>query len=214
MSLHLNISGAWRECNEVYVNINGTWQRVIQIYVNISGSWRPIWTFEWVLGQWSTCTAECGGGTQTRTVTCQQEGITYADALCTALVGAKPPTSQTCNSHSCANYCRFWPLMADMDSGCPNYYGQNDGAACAGQGGGWIGFAPGQTPGLDAIQYYYLQVDLFYAQRFDVTGDWSGPISFEGCERSRGPLECTKYPSGALGIPGGTAYGFAICWNI
>jgi hypothetical protein len=53
----------------------------------------------WVVGDWSVCTEECGGGIQTRTVVCQDcVGNTVSNGLC---AGVQPATTQTCNTDPC-----------------------------------------------------------------------------------------------------------------
>jgi uncharacterized protein (TIGR03382 family) len=53
-------------------------------------------------GPWTTCSAACAGGTQTRVVTCEdQVGRPFPDGSCT---GAKPATSQACNTMACPRY--------------------------------------------------------------------------------------------------------------
>ena len=103
MPAFVDVSGTWRHLIP-YVNISGAWRQIPQIYINVNNTWRPLWTYSWSIGGWGTCSATCGGGTQTRTVTCIRSGDnrTFGDNVCTAFgAGTKPPTSQPCNTQSC-----------------------------------------------------------------------------------------------------------------
>lgn len=57
--------------------------------------------YYWRVTPWSTCTKDCGNGTQTRTVTCMSESGQPAnnDSLCE---GTRPVDQQLCNTHSCS----------------------------------------------------------------------------------------------------------------
>lgn len=61
--------------------------------------------FEWKLGTWSACTAACGGGIQTREVTCQtiavgnMQSVPVDPTKCGDHI--KPITSQPCNTPAC-----------------------------------------------------------------------------------------------------------------
>jgi hypothetical protein len=56
-------------------------------------------TYKYVVSDWSRCSNDCGGGTQTRTVECQSSsGNSVAGSLCT---GTAPVTSQDCNIQPC-----------------------------------------------------------------------------------------------------------------
>ncbi|MDR0651219.1 MAG: hypothetical protein LBG59_07685, partial [Candidatus Peribacteria bacterium] len=56
-------------------------------------------TYSWSTSSYGSCSASCGGGTQTRTVTCKSsDGSTVADSYCS---GTKPTTSQSCNTQLC-----------------------------------------------------------------------------------------------------------------
>ena len=59
-------------------------------------------TYSWNVGSFGTCSEPCGGGTQTRTVVCQDSGgATVADSFCTT---TKPATAQSCNVQACETY--------------------------------------------------------------------------------------------------------------
>lgn len=53
-------------------------------------------TSSWSVGSWGVCSKTCGGGTQTRSVTCP------SGFNCT---GVKPATSQACNTTACVAGC-------------------------------------------------------------------------------------------------------------
>lgn len=58
-----------------------------------------LYTYAWHVSGWSTCSATCGIGTQSRSVWCQRnDGTTSADANC---MGSRPPTSQSCPRYLC-----------------------------------------------------------------------------------------------------------------
>jgi hypothetical protein len=79
-----------------YVNKNGQQIDVEESYCgkssDVTGSNGPRCTSTWQTGSWGACNKSCGGGTQTRSVTCK------ANHFCP---GAKPATSQACNTSAC-----------------------------------------------------------------------------------------------------------------
>ena len=100
--IQYNLTGTWKTVKAVQARVSGVWKDVGQIYINIKGTWKPVWSYSWNTGNWGSCSASCGNGTQTRTVTCKRnDGQTVADSLCTKYVGTKPATSQTCNLGAC-----------------------------------------------------------------------------------------------------------------
>ncbi len=59
----------------------------------------PTYTYTWQIGTYGACTASCGPGTQTATVSCMRnDGNIEADTKC---AGTKPSASQSCNLGAC-----------------------------------------------------------------------------------------------------------------
>ena len=59
--------------------------------------------FFWQVYEWGTCSADCGGGFQTRTVVCVDSlGNVVTDNYCTEI---KPYTEQVCNTFDCVTSC-------------------------------------------------------------------------------------------------------------
>jgi hypothetical protein len=60
-------------------------------------------TYAWSAGSFGSCSATCGGGTQSRAVSClRQDGVAVADLNCAS---PKPATTQSCNTQSCQKTC-------------------------------------------------------------------------------------------------------------
>lgn len=77
----------------------------------------PDLTYSWDIADWSTCSAACGGGTQTRTVVCRDsENNVTPDGRCP---GTKPATSQICNAQACVdNYTWLIGDWATCSANC------------------------------------------------------------------------------------------------
>lgn len=67
----------------------------------------PPESYEWEIGNYSSCSKSCGGGIRTRTVVCRKNDGTVADSnLCPQ---PKPQESETCNTHPCTvDYTYSW----------------------------------------------------------------------------------------------------------
>ncbi|XP_036405240.1 papilin-like [Megalops cyprinoides] len=63
--------------------------------------------YSWSLGTWSSCSATCGVGTQSRSVWCVSQEVMHPrvveDSFCTA-AGPQPVSLQACNMLPCAEY--------------------------------------------------------------------------------------------------------------
>jgi len=71
---------------------------------------------QWDAGKWSPCNKQCGGGVQTRKVTCSDGN----QANCEADAGSAPPNSQTCNTHACPIDCKVsgWSAWSSCSVTC------------------------------------------------------------------------------------------------
>jgi hypothetical protein len=60
-------------------------------------------SYTWQVGEWSACSEPCGGGTETREISCvNDDGAIVDDALCAS---TKPQGSRSCNTDACAPMC-------------------------------------------------------------------------------------------------------------
>ncbi len=73
--------------------------------------------YAWNFTNFGACSVSCGGGTQSRTVTCisTANNQTVADSFCTTNVGPKPAATQACNAQSCGSW-----LQANAQN-CPSF---------------------------------------------------------------------------------------------
>eukprot|EP00808_Paulinella_micropora_P015551 g8162.t1 len=58
-------------------------------------------TYEWYTGSWTTCSATCGNGTQTRQVWCREVNGVRADGMCKTVA---PASTKACNLGVCPVY--------------------------------------------------------------------------------------------------------------
>lgn len=88
--------------NELEINqIQGNSGNVLFVLGDTSGSFSPI-EYSWQTSSWSSCSASCGGGVQSRTVNCinSQTNEIVSDNFCSE---PKPVFSQNCNTQSCSS---------------------------------------------------------------------------------------------------------------
>ena len=78
-------------------------------------------TYSWVTDQYSTCTKQCGGGTQTRSLSCVRstDNATVSNAHCSA--STKPQTERACNTQACPTY--NWKPNSNSYSSCTKQCG-------------------------------------------------------------------------------------------
>ena len=115
------VSGKWRH-TRARIRLSGTWKDIPQGYIKIGDIWKPIYSFFWETENWSSCSASCGGGTQSRGVRCKRsDGQYYEDIVCTRYVGIKPSMSQPCNTHSCITCQYDGPTPDNLDWNLSSY---------------------------------------------------------------------------------------------
>ena len=71
----------------------------------------------WELGEFSDCTASCGGGLRTRSVECRN--TTSGEVVGSHFCGAPAQAQETCNEHSCAEGCA---LELEERKACGAFY--------------------------------------------------------------------------------------------
>lgn len=130
MPISIKVSNTWRNLAQAHVKVSNSWRPCVNIHVNVNGTWKSLYHYWWDTGSWSTCSAKCGGGTQTRSVTCIREHTkdsrkgsnwkSMDDSFCTKNGLSKPSTSQTCNTQGCTKKCKYYANGAIYN--CGNSY--------------------------------------------------------------------------------------------
>lgn len=85
--------------NGISCNVYGSGREAYQIYAG----GRKVWNYNFVGdGNWSPCTASCGGGTQHQGAICKRnDGTTKANNFCNSDGVGTPTLSRPCNTQPC-----------------------------------------------------------------------------------------------------------------
>lgn len=123
-------TGPWSNCSATVCETKGTQTRSVYCQSNLDCSAYPkpassqactaaACSYSWKWSAWSTCSKTCGTGSQTRAVRCANVSYssmpTVADSKCS---GAKPATSQVCNTQTCVTYNWHLGPWTDCNKTC------------------------------------------------------------------------------------------------
>lgn len=68
----------------------------------------------WKIGPWSGCSRTCGGGVETRTVSCVRESVTGVQYMNQDFCPESPALHRSCNTDQCPR----WQIMTDWSEVC------------------------------------------------------------------------------------------------
>ena len=101
---YVKINGQFKlaQINAKYGN---NWRDTFQVYHKRNNQWKEVYSYQYIPSNWSECSKSCGGGIQTRTISCRRsDGIYKDNNYCRKYGLTLPPTTQQCNTHSCTWY--------------------------------------------------------------------------------------------------------------
>ena len=102
MAVWSRVGGAWKTADLFYARVGGAWKHTLNVWVRTGGAWKAAFSYSYKYGNWSACSENCGGGTQTRTATCtRSDGRAVSDTFCTKYGLTKGATSRDCNTDAC-----------------------------------------------------------------------------------------------------------------
>lgn len=114
--IYVKINGQFKlaQINSKYSN---NFRDTFQIYYKNNNNWNKVYNYQYSYSNWSSCSVECGGGTQTREVTCNRsDGIIKPNSYCKKYGLVQEQLIQQCNTHSCIYYLYTWLLYDDAYS--------------------------------------------------------------------------------------------------
>lgn len=78
-----------------------------------------LWWNRWRVAPWSPCSASCGGGIQSRRVSCErgsEEGVSEVESQRCVGTGRRPSDTRSCNLQPCARWATTpWGPVSPLD---------------------------------------------------------------------------------------------------